>query len=88
MNAKQDIAERVRTILLKEWDPIGIADEPAAQDEYDTYAPLIVSMLRAGARGDAVARHLLSIEREQMGLPGNESRARQAAELLANLHTA
>ena len=81
MNAKE-VEERVCATLLKEWDPIGVADEPAAQDEYDTYAPLIVSMLRAGASGEAVARHLLSIEREQMGLPGDASRAAHVAERL------
>ena len=29
--------EAIHQILLHEWDPIGVAHEPAAHDEYDSY---------------------------------------------------
>jgi hypothetical protein len=69
MTTKDNMTASVRHVLLHRWDPICIVDEPAAQDEYDTYAPLLVSMMRAGANADALPRHLLSIERDRMGLP-------------------
>ena len=31
------ISDEIRQILVKVWDPIGIKDEPRAQDEYDSY---------------------------------------------------
>ena len=27
----------IHDVLLKEWDPIGVADEPCVVDEYDSY---------------------------------------------------
>jgi hypothetical protein len=82
MTTKDSMTASVRYVLLHRWDPIGIADEPAAQDEYDAYAPLLVSMMHAGAKADALSRHLLSIERDRMGLPGDALRAARVAEQL------
>ena len=31
------IRAKIRHVLLEVWDPIGIKDEPNAQDEYDAY---------------------------------------------------
>ena len=33
----------LRRLLLVEWDPIGIADVPKAQDEYDSYVGPLAS---------------------------------------------
>jgi hypothetical protein len=85
MTNKDRMTASVRDVLLRHWDPIGILDEPAAQDEYDAYAPVIASMLRAGAKADALARHLLSIERDRMGLPGDLTRAARIAGELASI---
>jgi len=30
------IRDRIRHTLMSEWDPIGVADEPMAADEYDS----------------------------------------------------
>jgi hypothetical protein len=35
----------IKTILLKEWDPIDLSDVPEARDEYDSYVPGIHKML-------------------------------------------
>ena len=35
----------VRRILLDNWDPLGVRDIPAAEDEYDTQVDAIVSMI-------------------------------------------
>jgi hypothetical protein len=37
MNKAQRISDEIRQVLVKIWDPVGIKDEPHAQDEYDSY---------------------------------------------------
>ena len=54
-------------LLLKEWDPIGIADVPEAQDEYDSYVGRVYRVLASGASPQAVAEFLWAIEKD-MGL--------------------
>ncbi|HEX2703323.1 MAG TPA: hypothetical protein VHM72_07825 [Solirubrobacteraceae bacterium] len=59
----------LRQVLYWRWDPIGVSREfPYATDEYDGYAPQIVSALRARATQDEIADALRSIEKDQMGL--------------------
>ena len=72
----------VRKILLERWDPIGIVGIGGPHDEYDSYIWVIVRMASEGATPDALSAHLLGIERNAMGLPGNEPRGRTAAGLV------
>lgn len=59
----------LRQVLYWRRDPLGVSDAfPNTADEYDRYAPQIVSALRAGAAEDDIAKILRTIEREQMGL--------------------
>ena len=82
MTIKDSMAASISRVLLNHWDPIGIADEPAAQDEYESYARVIASMIRAGAQTERIADYLLSVERDRMELPGDAGRSvRVAAEL-------
>lgn len=60
--------EAAHDILTHEWDPIGVGDEPMAQDEYNAYIGGVLSMLRSGKNDKAIAKHLLQIETEDMGL--------------------
>ena len=43
MSDYKDRAQRyhhaIREILLRDWDPVGVADVPEAQDEYDSLHP-------------------------------------------------
>jgi hypothetical protein len=43
------IRVQIRHVLLEVWNPIGIRDEPNAQDEYDGYVGLILYSLSGGA---------------------------------------
>jgi hypothetical protein len=36
---------KVREVLMREWDPIGVRDAPEAQDEYDSYVGKAYVML-------------------------------------------
>ena len=82
MQERERRLRRVCKILLEVWDPIGVADEPAAQDEYDSYAAGVLELVVERAPESAVAEHLLKIEREWMALAGDVVRAKRAARAL------
>jgi len=71
--------EAIRTVLLKEWDPIGVADIPEAQDEYDAYVTGVYKRLISRASEDALFAYLWEIETDYMGLYGNENHTRAIA---------
>jgi hypothetical protein len=76
----------VRLILMRDWDPIGISEVPAAQDEYDGYVGSLLRLLRDGASSSsALSERLLRIETVEMGLPGDRERALQVADKLWRL---
>jgi len=54
--------------LLKVWDPIGIADVPRAQDEYDDYVWPVYDLLVNGADDQQITAYLLHVVNELMGL--------------------
>jgi len=56
-------------ILRRDWDPIGhgrMEDLPA--DEYDSYAPRIVSLIEAGEDDQAIAAYLRQVEENAITL--------------------
>jgi hypothetical protein len=63
----------LRELLLREWDPIGIAElADAPLDEYEHYAGQLARRLRAGA-GDEEIAAVLEGFRSDMGLePSDE----------------
>ncbi|WP_265289224.1 hypothetical protein [Verminephrobacter eiseniae] len=61
----------MKSVLLKEWDPIGIADMDEAQDEYDLYAAKLTAMIMRGAAENEILNHLTWIEVDRMGLEGD-----------------
>jgi hypothetical protein len=85
LNESKFLHEKVKYVLLKEWDPIGINSIEEAQDEYDGYIPALVSMLNAGKNSEEILHHLCWIEIERMGLAGNIEHTRKIAEKLCDL---
>ena len=89
MSERLDRARRyhevIHAILLREWDPIGIADEPNAQDEYDGYIHEVHGMLIRREPRHRLVDHLWWIETEHMGLFGNRSRTEAVADRLIQL---
>jgi hypothetical protein len=63
----KEIQEAIRQVLLQ-WDPIGVAEHPEAQDEYDSYIGGVYRLLAAGASAAEIAEHLYQIEVGSMGL--------------------
>lgn len=81
--SQSSFIDAIEALLRKNWDPIGIVDMAAAQDEYQAYAAMIAGMVARGASQGALVEALLRFERDEMGLPGDEVRAeRVAAHLL------
>lgn len=62
------IRVQIRHILLEVWDPIGVKDEPHAQDEYDGYLGDIYELLVNGARDAKIAEYLHWVVSDRMGL--------------------
>lgn len=81
----RSLQKAVRQVLLRDWDPIGVRDEPQAQDEYDSYADHLCGMLSRGEGRLTLVRFLLTAETDAMGLPANPQRAGSVADRLLNL---
>lgn len=63
----------IRHVLLQTWDPIGIRDEPNAQDEYDMYIGDVYELLLDGASDEKIAEYLLWVATERMGFTRSET---------------
>jgi hypothetical protein len=62
------IRVQIRHVLLDVWDPIGIKDEPNAQDEYDGYVGPIFALLSGGATDKQLSDRLLYFVNDRMCL--------------------
>ncbi len=63
-----EIHRQIRTVLARSWDPIGLGDDPYALHEYSGYVRGAYDVALKTHSPEAVARHLLNMERERMGL--------------------
>lgn len=60
----------IRHVLLEVWDPIGIKDEPNAQDEYDGYIGEVYERLVNHADDSQLIDYLYWATHDHMGLDG------------------
>jgi len=79
--------QKINRVLQNEWDPIGVADVPEAQDEYESYVPQIYAMLIRGRPVREIFDYLWRAETQHMGLCGNQQRTMHIAETLAALQS-
>jgi hypothetical protein len=77
--------EKIKAVLMQDWDPIGVKEIPEAHDEYDSYVPTIYSMLISRKPIHEVLEYLLWLEGEHMGLKVDRQRAQFIAEKLVSL---
>lgn len=63
----------IRRLLMSDWDPIGVANEPAARGEYDQDALALYGMLANGASDTEIEAYLAKTELE-IGLGGGSQR--------------
>jgi hypothetical protein len=73
--------KKVKAIVLKEWDPLDVGDNPHLSDEYDAYLPELIRLLKAGCTSHEVAEHLKAIE-DKLGVTLPSERRKRAAALL------
>lgn len=71
----------VDEVLHYVWDPIGVAGNPHARDEYYSYIPRLVSMLTCGA-SEAELLAYLDDAAAHMGLLPNPGRDREVVNVL------
>jgi hypothetical protein len=62
------IRVEIRRVFLDTWDPIGIRDEPNAQDEYDGYIGEVFELLANGSPDSKILDYLFEAAHEHMGL--------------------
>ena len=79
MPGDKELYRRVDEIVHFVWDPIGIAGNPYARDEYKSYLTAIFGRVKAGDI-DAIVEYMRWIAGDRMGLIFDEERARKAAE--------
>lgn len=84
--AKQ-IQNKIRTILLANWDPIGVSGIPEAQDEYDSYIGKIYGVLSRTPSEEKLIEILCQIETEYMELECNKEGLRSVARKLLKIDT-
>jgi hypothetical protein len=61
------IRELIRHVLLEVWDPIGIKEEPNAQDEYDGYIDKLYGLLVSHAYDSHLIDYLYWAAHDNMG---------------------
>jgi len=67
------IGAAIRYVLMDVWDPIGVKNEPNAQDEYDGYLGGVYKLLVSGVSDEQIQDHLWRIVTERMGLRAKKS---------------
>lgn len=84
---RESVWIEIRTVLRQHWDPIGVAEEPGAADEYYGYIPKIKSRLRSGASIEVLMDYLDWIASARMSFTPQRERGRLAAHQLVALRS-
>jgi hypothetical protein len=78
--------EAMKSLLLLEWDPIGVSDCVGAEDEYDSYATQVFTMLASGADTAAIGNYLSWVVTSRMSLIDNPEVTRAIAAKAVAIH--
>jgi hypothetical protein len=87
MNKKdiQRINDEIRQVLVKEWDPIGIKDEPRAQDEYDSYIAGVFNLLARHGSDKEIEDYLWKIIEDRIHLHPRKGATQNAVKALRSI---
>ena len=69
MTTPPTIRDRIRDVLLADWDPHGASALEAARNSYDGYIDPLYDLIRSGGDEEAVVQFLHERERESMCFP-------------------
>ena len=75
-----EIQDSIRSVLLYEWDPIGICSDQARSVEYDAYIAPIYRILVGTRSADELIERLAKMERAELGVGPTQ---RERLELIA-----
>ena len=79
---KDELRRRVSEVLYYVWDPIGVADQPYARAEYETYVAEVLQLVNESKSSSVISDHLASIVKNSMAFSPNKQRCDGAASLL------
>jgi hypothetical protein len=65
-----EIHRQIDSVLLHDWDPIGVGHVPECFNEYSRYVRGVYDVAVETRSARAVAEHLVKMERGHMGLSG------------------
>ena len=85
LNNSQRSQDEIKKILMKEWDPIGIANIPEAQDEYDAYIRQVYHLLIKKASWQQIFDYLWWVETDHMALLGDRQKTEYLARYLCDV---
>ena len=76
--------DRIRQILLDDWDPHSASGKPSAHAAYDQYIEPLIDLLKRGATEDDLVKFFHEREKETMCFPslGTQRLRRPARRLL------
>jgi hypothetical protein len=69
-----ELYQRLDEVVHYLWDPIGASGAPEARDEYYSYLPKLLELLKRGSNENEIADYLGSITSDRMGLGTNHAR--------------
>jgi hypothetical protein len=63
----RELQRAIGDLLLRHWDPLGVADVPEGEGQYDAYVGPVYRLLADGASDREIAEHLVRVETEALG---------------------
>ncbi len=77
-----ELERRVDEVLFYFWDPFGLKDEPYARTEYRSYVQEVYRYLQNNKSAEEMARLLIDIVENRMGISINHDLAENVGKLL------
>lgn len=77
-----ELYQRTDEVLHYLWDPIGVAAEPMARDEYQAYLPQVFGLLKDNATEEKIAAYLETVATERMGFNASLKQSNHIASVL------
>lgn len=73
MIIENEVTTEIRTVLIKDWDPVGIGKNSNLSDEYDGYIGSIIQILMHAPSIESIISLLKKIENEDMGIENTDT---------------
>lgn len=81
------MTKKIRTILLRNWDPAQVCDDSGLSDEYDDYIPDILSLIENRSSYEALYSHVVGLEEYFGRLRLSEEKRGETAKALYNIES-